>query len=330
MNKQNFNYKKLNNISFVVELPFGLGDQIMCFPLFASIKKAMPQSEITVLSPNKNSTFVLSKNKYINNIYEYGLTKFTYFNVLKFFIKDFIKLWFYFKKNSFDFFIIIHPNPFRTLLSKLLSYKKLIINNEHTHKTKEVINILNQLKIVPVYNYEMTIQDIGGIESKFKLKNNKFILINIYAQYIEKDLRQWPYFDELIKQLKRRDENIVIVGLHPRHNRRTDIIDLVNVTSLEELFAIIKNAKLIVTIDGGIFHFAYSLNVPVVGIFGPLNPINFIPFNNQLRVQTIYKNKDCSPCIVNKVQIECGNTENKYCCMKDISVDEVMGKIEEL
>jgi heptosyltransferase II len=329
MNKKKLNDQNINNtMSYVVELPFGLGDQIMCFPLFASLKKAMPHSKITVLSPNKNSALILSQNRNIDNIYGYGLKKFTYIDVLKFFIRDFIKLWLFFKKNSFDNFIIIHPNPFRTLLSKLLPYKKLLINNEHTHKTKEVVNILRELNVAPVFDYEMEVINKREILTKFNLNDKKYILINMYAQYTNKDLRQWPYFDKLIDQLKVKGEYIVIVGLNPAHRYRSEIIDLVNNTSMEELFVIIKNAKFVITVDGGIFHFAYSLNVPVVGIFGPLNPINFIPFNNQLKVQTIYKNKDCSPCIINKVQIECGNTENKYCCMKDISVDEVMEKIE--
>ncbi|MFH0976224.1 MAG: glycosyltransferase family 9 protein [Spirochaetota bacterium] len=316
--------------SIVVEFPFGLGDQIMCFPLFASLKKANPEIKITALSPNKNSTLILSNNKHIDNIYEYGIKKFTHLEIFKFFIKDFVKLWSFFKDNSFDMFIVVHPNPFRSLLLKLLPYKSSLVNTENTHKTKEVVNILNKIGIKPVYDYTMEIEQQKEVLSKYNLINKKYILVNIYVQYLNRDLRQWPYFDELIAKLKLKKENIVIVGLNPVHEHRNDIIDLVNNTSLEELLVIIKNAKSIITVDGGIFHFAYSLKKSVIGIFGPLNPTNFLPFDKTLKVKVIYKNKECSPCIVNKVDIDCRNTENKYSCMKDISVDDVMKKIEEI
>jgi ADP-heptose:LPS heptosyltransferase len=331
MNKKQLRNQNINHaMSYVVELPFGLGDQIMCFPLFASLKKAMPQSKITVLSPNKNSTLILSKNKYIDNIYEYGLKKFTYVDVLKFFLREFSKLWLFFKNNSFDIFIIIHPNPFRTLLSKLLPYKKLLINNEHTHKTKEVVNILKMLGMKPVYDYKMEIKQQKEILSRFNLNKNNYFLLDIYAQHLSKDPRQWPYFEDLIFELQKKQKNIVIAGLNPTHKHRSEIIDVVNRTSLEELLYIIKNAKFVIAMDSGIFHFSYSLKTPVVGLFGPVNPEDRIPFNKKLKVKVIYNNKNCSPCIINKVQIECKNTKDKYSCMTDIKVDEVMKKIEEV
>jgi len=314
----------------VVELPFGLGDQIMCFPLFASIKKAIPDSIITVLSPNKNSTTILSKNKFIDNIYEYGLTKFSYFEIFKFFIKKFYKLWYFFKKNSFDIFIIVHPNLFRTILIKLLPYKYLLLNIENVHKTKEVLNILNKLGIKPVYDYSMEINDNKDILSKIGLKSNNYILLDVYAQHLDADPRQWPYFIELIEKLQKKKKKVVIAGLNPAHKYRKDIIDIVNKTSLEELLIVIKNAKLVVAMDSGIFHFAYSLGKPLIGIFGPINPKERIPFNKKLKVKTIYKNKECSPCIINKVNIKCKNRSNPYGCVKDIHVDEVMKAIENM
>lgn len=314
--------------SIVIELPFGLGDQIMCFPLFASIKKAMPEAKITVLSPNKNSTHILSKNVHINNIYEYGLRKFTYREILIFFFQNFIKLWSFFKIGKFDLFIVVHPNLLRTILLKLLPYRNSVINTENTHKTREIENILNQLDIKPVYDYGMIIHEQENVLRKYNLKSKNYILLDIYAQHLEKDPRQWPYFEELILKLQKKKKNIVIAGLNPAHKQREDITDFVNKTSLEELLLIIKNAKLVVAMDSGMFHFSYSLGTPVVGLFGPVNPKDRIPFDKNTKVKVIYSNKKCSPCIENKVQISCCNKENKNCCMRDITINNVMRNIE--
>lgn len=326
MKKSNFKGKK----KIVVELPFGLGDQIMCFPLFVSIKKAIPDSIITVLSPNKNSTIILSKNKFIDSIFEYGLNKFNYWEVFKFFIMRFFKLWFFFKKESFDIFIIIHPNLFRKLLLKFLPYKYSLVNIENIHKTKEVVNILNKLGIKSIYDYSMEIQHSKEVLFKYRVRSKDYVLLDIYAQHLNKDPRQWPYFNELIAELQKKKKNVIIAGLNPGHNYRKDIIDVINKTSLEELLVIIKNAKLVIALDSGIFHFAYSLGRPVIGIFGPVNPKDRIPFNKKLKVKTFYNNKECSPCIINKVDIKCKNRSNPYGCVKDIHLDEVLKVIESM
>lgn len=298
----------------------------MCFPLFASLKKSFPQIQITVLSPNKNSSLILGKNTYIDNLFEFGLNKFTYMEILKFFLKRFLNLRRFFKINSFDLFIIVHPNPLRTLLSLILPYKSAIINTENTHKSLEVKNILDALKIKTIFNYNIKADIHPDLISKFNLNSKKYVLFDVYPQHLERDPRRWYYFDELIKKFTGNGFTVVLAGINKDHRHVPGVVDLINKTTLDELLTVIGNARLVISLDSGIFHFSYSLGTPVVGIFGPVNPSFRIPMDKKLKVVAIYNNLDCSPCIENKVDIECKNHSHPYECMKKIDADMVWEK----
>jgi len=324
--KMGFNLQDIRKI--VVELPFGLGDHIMCFPLFASIKKALPGAKICALAPNKNSALVLSGNRNIDSVYEYGLKKFTYREMFAFFRGGFLALRRFFRDENFDLFIVVHPNRFRSLLLKFMPYRHFIANYEQKHKSLEAKNVLDLLCIEPVWDYAMKADDAGVLE-KFGLKAKGYVLLDPYAQHLERDPRNWFYFDELIGELTKQGMTVAMAGINPGHTRRADVADLVNATTLPELLSIIKNARLAVTLDSGIFHFSYALGTPAVGLFGPVDPAERVPLNSALKVKALTKKLDCSPCIKNRVDIPCVNT-NQYRCMKEISVDDVMKAVDSL
>ncbi len=324
--------KIINKSSFkkiIIDLPYGLGDQIMCFPIFESIKKYNSNINITVLTTNLSAIILLKKNKNIDNIKAFSF-KYTIGGMVKFFVSDFWEIRRFYKKENFDLYIVIHQNILRTLLLKLLPYKFAIENKEHTHKTKEVENILNYLQIPVIYNYFINIESDNDYLKKQNVENKKNILIDFYAQHLNKDPRQWPFFLKLIDKLKIEGYNVITVGINPTHESIAGIIDLVNKTSFDELLQLIKNAKLVIAMDTGIFHFSYSLNTPVIGLFGPIDPIDRIPFDKKLIVKTIYKNNLCSPCIKNKVDIKCLKKNSPYACMKGITVNEVYNEIKKL
>ena len=75
--------------------------------------------------------------------------------------------------------------------------------------------------------------------------------------------------------------------------------------------------------DTGVMHLMASCNTYVVALFGPSNPKNYAPFTERKKV--IYKNLDCSPCMVNSKPkiVNCNNN----ICMKSITVDEVINAV---
>ncbi|KPK76802.1 MAG: hypothetical protein AMJ79_05435 [Phycisphaerae bacterium SM23_30] len=68
---------------------------------------------------------------------------------------------------------------------------------------------------------------------------------------------------------------------HPKvrnAKKNIQIVNLVNKTNLLEAAAIIKNARLVVGNDSGPLHMAAALAVPLVGLYGPTDPVVVGPY----------------------------------------------------
>jgi ADP-heptose:LPS heptosyltransferase len=144
-------------------------------------------------------------------------------------------------------------------------------------------------------------------------------------------------FGDLILRLKERHGlNPVLVGGEDSNEVSKKVVEFVrekddgkNVnqiqnlagkTNLKELCYLLKESSLFVGVDSGIMHLASSLDIPVVGIFGPTDPFYVGPQNRRSRV--VREEMECSPCY------------SKGCderpCMKNLEVQRVLEACEEL
>lgn len=95
------------------------------------------------------------------------------------------------------------------------------------------------------------------------------------------------------------------------------IVNLIGKTTIPELIAVIKKAKLFIGPDTGILHLAVGLGVPTIGLYGPDTPHKVGPYKSNANKYVFYKKLSCSPC----KQIKCKRPDN-YCIMQ-ISPEEV-------
>ena len=102
--------------------------------------------------------------------------------------------------------------------------------------------------------------------------------------------------------------------------RMNQIQNLAGKTNLNELCYLLKGASLFVGVDSGIMHLASSLDIPVVGIFGPTDPFYVGPQNSRSRV--VREEMECSPCYLK-------GCEDRT-CMKKLDVKKVLDACEEL
>lgn len=103
-----------------------------------------------------------------------------------------------------------------------------------------------------------------------------------------------------------------------------DKIKLVNFSgkiNLQTLCAVIKKAALFVGIDSGIMHLASSLDIPVVGLFGPTDPFYVGP-QNEKSIVVKSETLECVPCYLK----DCNHRN----CMRLLSVQSVMDACETL
>lgn len=84
-------------------------------------------------------------------------------------------------------------------------------------------------------------------------------------------------------------------------------------TDIKELILIIRNAEYVICNDSGPMHIAAALNIPVIAIFGPTNPLRTGPYGSNHVI--IRRDIDCAPCYK--------KTCKDIKCMEDISVETV-------
>jgi ADP-heptose:LPS heptosyltransferase len=80
--------------------------------------------------------------------------------------------------------------------------------------------------------------------------------------------------------------SIIVVGTNAEKSitekivsgANVQVIDLAGLTSLPELVALFRSAKIVVSNDTGPGHIAAALGVPLVMIFGPSNPVRLLPY----------------------------------------------------
>ena len=93
-------------------------------------------------------------------------------------------------------------------------------------------------------------------------------------------------------------------------------------TDINDMAALIGKCDMVIANDSGPMHIAAALNVPTIGLFGPTEPKKHGPYSEN----SAYIIKDDLDCIMcNK--LECPFDHE---CMKELSVKEVLTKVETL
>jgi lipopolysaccharide heptosyltransferase II len=97
------------------------------------------------------------------------------------------------------------------------------------------------------------------------------------------------------------------VGKQVLRAMRTAPIDLMGQTTLKELIAFLRRARLLITNDSGPMHLAAAVGTPVIALFGPTDPARTGPYGAGHTV--LRSGVPCSPCFsrrcTNAVELEC-------------------------
>jgi heptosyltransferase-3 len=108
----------------------------------------------------------------------------------------------------------------------------------------------------------------------------------------------------------------------------TPAIELAGRLSLGALAAVHRRARLVVTTDSGALHLAAVMGAPVIGLFGPGDPVRFAPLASRDLVRVVRTGIPCSPC---------GTLEDPPCgaaadpdCVTEIRADDVLRAAAEL
>lgn len=104
---------------------------------------------------------------------------------------------------------------------------------------------------------------------------------------------------------------------------KNSYLNLAGKTSIQELFALIQRADLVISVDTGAMHIAAALKTPVIALFGAGNPKVWSPYSENSTV--IYKNQVCTSCM----KLKCPHKgEKEKECMKAIQVHDILESID--
>jgi len=102
---------------------------------------------------------------------------------------------------------------------------------------------------------------------------------------------------------------------------KSPVLDLVGMTDLRQLCALIRKADLLVTGDSAPMHIAWAFDIPTVAIFGATTPkLGFAPLSQRCRVVEV-EGLECRPCSEHGPR-SC--PLGHFRCMRAITVDMVM------
>lgn len=335
--------------NIIVRMPNWVGDFVMATPILTELRKKFPKASITamckeplgdLLREDVDVDAVFSFQKPGGNFFHRTMGRDVVerlqegqYDLGVLLPNSFSSAWWYFLgkvKRRIGFFrpirslLLTDPVPFPPNRNKqhlVKTYKKLlkVLGIEHS-KEKPRLYLCQQVKR---QIKEMLVK--RGVKA-----DKKLVLIHPGAAFGSAKCWLQDRFTQVAEKLLE-DPNVMVVfvGSFEQEELIKNIcrplsqnaINLAGETSLMELACLISLADVFVTNDSGPMHMAAALETPLVALFGSTDPRVTGPYDNESAV--IWQRVSCSPCFKRKCNKD-------FSCMKNISVDHVLEKINKV
>lgn len=321
-----------------------IGDVTLSTPVAANLKAAYPRAYIAFMC-RPYTKEIVEGNPHIDAVIVYdkeGKHK-SFLQTVKFALN--------LRKNKFDWAIILHPTnrshlltflagiPVRIgwdrkmafLLTKKIPHRK---QEGEKHELEYTLDILRELNIpvitkTPYFPIKDTAEKSVTelLEKKGIKPGEKFIVIHPSASCPSK---RWPqtHFSRLIKLLGvATGLKVIIITAEKEKESAEQIIKENTVTDLRgkltiaETGSLLKKTALFISNDSGPVHIAWSLNTPVISIFGRNNPGLSPERWKPLGKNSVYMHKD-----VGCPQCPAHNCLKGFLCLQAITPEEVITK----
>jgi heptosyltransferase-1 len=338
--------KSFKNILIIK--PSSLGDIVLALPALSALRRSFPDAKISWLIRPEFAPLIRN-HPHLNDviIFDRKFLGKAWFSPSA--LASLLSLIWRLRRSKFDVVIDLQ-GLFRTAsLAWLSGCKKRFgmatgrefANVFYTHKvtqSRDCIHLVDYyLKIIQTAGacdtaVEFTLPaDSAAVDSLNRMLNSYGINADNYAVLVpssaHKDKR-WPIerFAALAGRISSQlGLSIVATGTVSERNTIENLKNLTNVpianfagqTSLTELIALLKAAKLVVSNDTGPGHIAAALGSPLVLIFGRSNPARVAPYGRSRCVAAVEPNSR---------GFKCNSTDPKY-DIKAITVDEVYRKV---
>ena len=322
-----------------------IGDVVLTTPLISTLKKEFPKAKLCVIV-KKSSAELLKYNPHVDEIY---ITKSWFKEKISF--REFMQLIKKLRKENFDLVFDPHADPRNIILAYFVGKYKVgynirgfgflldfVVQYKDKHIMETILDLARILglkkinKKMEVYFSKKDEMKINKLFKRHKLKRNKLLIcINPGTGRKNKEwpVQNWKSLTGLL--IKKYNCQIIFTGNDEENKLINEIIgknkscyNFSGKTNLLQLSALIKKCDLLIAPDTGSLHIARALNVPLVGLFGPVDPA--IWGYSEEKYRSIYKKLDCSFCNMPTCR---GTLENNK-CMTGITVADVFKEISRL
>lgn len=220
----------------------------------------------------------------------------------------------------------------RLLLTKTVPYSR------NRHEVECFLDILRRDNITIHDNHlenwisSQSDEKITGIFNDLDIKNKYKVLVHATSGNINK---QWPleYFAQVIQFLANnleakvfytgtKEDARIYDKIHSLIETKLNVqpVNLCGKLSIKDSTALINRMNLAIGSDSGTLHIAASVNVPVIGIYGPMNPSKWQTWGNIH--SPLHLDLPCVPC---ELRRKC---PEDLACLKGITPDIVINRIK--
>jgi heptosyltransferase II len=326
-----------------------IGDVLVSTPFFRLLKEVEPKSRIGHLVMSQ-CRFVTKNNPYID--YHIDLKPIKLKNLFNLIFSSFI-IFLKVRSENPDIIFLFHNNIFLRFLLRISSKAKMIgfyrgnsiFLSTGAIQSLQINRSIEEYNLIKASGVNITLpQRIEYYANKNNIKYSydlptEFILCNPGGGNIYSDVenRAWP-IEKYAELIDRSVETFIILGSGEKDLQRAKnlemhcskrFINLVGKTNFDEVNDLLLRAKLYIGNDSSLMFLASSSQCKSLILFGPTQESAALPigFNGEV----IRSGVGCSPCYspedgVKGVMYTCDDN----ICMKKISVNEVIKKIDKL
>ena len=331
-----------------------VGELVMASPFFDQLRKHFPHSEI-VLVVGRSSYAAVEHNPNINrfiladdlDLYRGGLIRRSL---------EFVRLIFKLRKEEFDLsFVLQRAIPFR-LLNCLVGVPvrvgfgrgrkdffltHSVSNHQIQNESESYLDLLRKLDIPAAFKktfYYLSDEEKDFLDlfvERHSIASGEEVIAIAPGggESAKRTMltKRWPVqnYTELIQRLQReRSCRVILVGGPGDREIANRIIqispDCLDATDLSfgDMASVFRRCNLFIGNDSAPHHIAASMGIPCIGVFGPTDPHQWAPLDQNSSV--VIKPVECHPCFIDETFPKCSHIR----CLTSVTVDDIWQQLE--
>lgn len=325
------------------------GDVLLSSPLFSCLKQALPQAEIDAYIYKE--TLPMVEGHWAINDYILCDKQWKKEGVVKKFFHE-AGLLRKIKRGKYDLVINLTEGDRGAIAAKASSaklcvgfdpkgsgmkgkakvYTHLVKHGHHPrHTVEKHLDALRVLGLFPQPEQREPFFHIPDRAAVSMKPYEGYVVVHPVSRWM---FKCWPAkkMAEVIGELQARGEKVVLTASSDREEiamiraiqEVVEVEDVAGTISLKELGAIIRGAKMLVTVDSVPLHLASVFKTPVVVLFGPTSEETWGPWRHP-NAKVVAEQMSCRPCYKPGCG-SCGVSD----CLETLSVESVTRAIQQV